>query len=338
MAATQVDLVSEASESPAPDTAPDTPFLQDVSKELEGSETKDTMMYEDDLAEDRDPAATPVEVLAEDRDPAATPVEVPSVADGAADTKDDNAVVQPDQQQQPQQPAQQPAQQHVQPAQQPAQQHVQPAQQPFQQHMQLVPDTPVSDIGNSSDAGSTSSMARPKNITVSSADCIGIGFDQLVNMIMICLKCKYPIDEKHRARCWGKKNGDVQWICRVCNNIYSMVKKRLDMDCLEEAGLQLHLVNGDTAVAFYKHAREVLGDNVNWQDLKKLIIQDLLQRKIRRDSLQVSLEQLPLSVWATRGFDIEAIKKGGRKFAHPDFGEVWSTPLKTHCIENVTLA
>ena len=199
-------------------------------------------------------------------------------------------------------------------------------------------DTPASDNGNSSDIGSTSSRARPKKIQVSSADCMGIGFDELEASSVICLKCKYPIHEQYRARSWGKKNGQLQWICRVCNNVYSMVKKKLDMESLEEAGLELDFIKGDTAEAFYKHAHDVLGDTVKWQDLKELICQDLSRRKISRDTLLVSQEQLPLPVWATRGFDVEAIQRGGRKFAHPDFGEVWSTPLKTVNTETVTMA
>jgi hypothetical protein len=79
-------------------------------------------------------------------------------------------------------------------------------------------------------------------------------------------------------------------------------------------------------------------ETLNWQRIKELVIQDLSSRKISRESLVVSQEQLPLSVWATRGFDVEAIKAGGRRFPHPDFGEVWSTPLKTLNTETVTTA
>ena len=200
----------------------------------------------------------------------------------------------------------------------------------------------TSDNGHSTDISSTSSKDRPNKIQVTSADRMGIGFDELEAHLekVICLKCKYPIQEEYRARTWSKKGGQLQWICRVCNNIYSMLKKKLDMESLEEAGLQLNFINGANAEAFYKHAHEALGadETLNWQSIKELVIQDLSSRKISRESLVVSQEQLPLSVWATRGFDVEAIKAGGRRFPHPDFGEVWSTPLKTLNTETVTTA
>lgn len=183
-------------------------------------------------------------------------------------------------------------------------------------------------------------VPRPKTWNLTAGDMEGIGFDQIQSAPVICIKCKYPISEPFKARKFGKQGQGLTFVCRLCGNIISMVYRKLDIHNLDEAGLELSFLKGSEAESFFAQAQAAIGDSptLQWEKLRECLIQHFVSRKVSRRSILVEEEQLPLSVWATRGFDVEAIKRGGRCFPHPDFGEVWTTPLKTISNEQVTIA
>ena len=205
--------------------------------------------------------------------------------------------------------------------------------------------------GNASNASSSPSTVAPlqlavaspapRHVTLTTADTVGIGFDQIDGTKMTCIKCKYPVAEPFRAKKLGKQ-GDksFKWICRVCNNVMTMVYKHLNVDSLEEAGMQLDFISGTDAESFFRQAHEACSDgkDLRWQTVREWVISLFITRKTTKDSVLVSEAQLPLSVWKQQGFDIEAIRRGGRRFPHPDFGEVWTTPLKTISTEQLSIS
>jgi hypothetical protein len=183
-------------------------------------------------------------------------------------------------------------------------------------------------------------VPRPKTWNLTAGDMEGIGFDQINSAPVTCIKCKYPISEPFKARKFGKQGQNLTFVCRLCGNIISMVYRKLDIHNLDEAGMELSFLKGSEADSFFAQAKAAIGDSptLQWDKLRECLIQHFVSRKISRRSILVEQEQLPLSVWATRGFDVEAIKRGGSCFPHPDFGEVWTTPLKTISHEQVTIA
>lgn len=194
----------------------------------------------------------------------------------------------------------------------------------------------------SSAAGSTKDGIGPRitpgHWNLSAMDMIGVGFEQIVSVPVTCIKCKYPIAEPMRARKFGKQGADPTFVCRLCGNIIAMVYKKLDINNLEESGLELSFLKGCDVESFFCQAQKAIGDDatLQWSKLRECLIRHFVERKVHRATNLISQEQLPLSVWAARGFDVEAIKRGKRCFPHPDFGEVWATPLKTISHEQVT--
>jgi len=195
---------------------------------------------------------------------------------------------------------------------------------------------------NGSAAGSTQDAIAPRitpgHWQLSAMDMIGVGFGQIEEVPVTCVKCKYPIAEPMRARKFGKQGGEPSFVCRLCGNIIAMVYKKLDINNLEESGLELSFLKGNEVESFFAQAKLSVGDDatLQWSKLRECLIRHFVERKVHRATNLISQEQLPLSVWAARGFDVEAIKRGKRCFPHPDFGEVWSTPLKTISHEQVT--
>jgi hypothetical protein len=183
-------------------------------------------------------------------------------------------------------------------------------------------------------------VPRRKKWNLTAGDMEGIGFDQINSVPVTCIKCKYPIAEPFKARKFGKQGQNVTFVCRLCGNIIQMVHRKLDINNLDEGGLELSFLKGSEVESFFAQAHAAIGDSptLQWEKLRECLIQHFVSRKVSRRSILVEQEQLPLSVWATRGFDVEAIKRGGRCFPHPDFGEVWTTPLKTISNEQVTIA
>lgn len=189
----------------------------------------------------------------------------------------------------------------------------------------------------SSEAGDTTPNRKMK-LNLSAGDMIGVGFDQINRIPVTCIKCKYPIAEPFKARKFGKQGDDPTFVCRLCGNILTMVYRKLDIHSLDEAGLELSFLKGREVDSFFAQAHAAIGpdETLEWGTLRECLIQHFVTRKVSKSSVVIDQRQLPLSVWATQGFDVEAIKKGGRCFPHPDFGEVWTTPLKTISHEQVT--
>ncbi len=157
----------------------------------------------------------------------------------------------------------------------------------------------------------------------------------------LCVKCRYPVVDVFRARKWGKQK-DTQlptFCCRVCNNAMTQMSKNLNLAELEDAGLSLASLPAAEITAFYAKVYEQHGNNeeLSWAALKELLIESLTQSRLSRSRVRMDNEELPLSVWKTRGFDIDQIQQSGTSSPHPVFGEVWSVPLRTKTTEELSL-
>ncbi len=151
---------------------------------------------------------------------------------------------------------------------------------------------------------------------------------------VLCVKCTYPVRDMLKCRVWGKKRGTetATFCCRVCNNAMSLVSKKLDAEEMALEGLDItNLPDQDSKTFFQKVATCVDAEgNLRWADVKRLLLDMFTNQKMKSvDVVSFSEEELPLSVWKTRGFDIDQIVEGGKRSSHPVSKEVWSVPLKT---------
>ncbi len=183
-------------------------------------------------------------------------------------------------------------------------------------------------------------MSMHKTSAVDTTKSMQAQLDEMENR-PLCVKCRYPVQNVFRARKWGKdKDSQLPtFCCRVCNSAMTQMSKKLNLAELDEAGLSLAALPASEIQAFYAKVYELHDENdeVSWSTLKELLIETLTQNRLSRSRVRMSNEELPLSVWQTRGFDIIKIQESGTRTSHPVFGEVWSVPLRTRDTEEVSL-
>lgn len=167
--------------------------------------------------------------------------------------------------------------------------------------------------------------------------------DMADGTFVLCVKCKYPVTDTFRARIWGKKKGEgsATFCCRTCNNVMSLVSKKLDSEEMALMDLDINSLPSSEAESFFQQVTKCLDadGNLSWAAIKKLLLEMFTNQKMKSvDTVSFSEEELPLSVWKTRGFDVTEIMQGGKKSPHPVFKEVWSVPLKTTKHDEVTFS
>lgn len=155
----------------------------------------------------------------------------------------------------------------------------------------------------------------------------------------LCVKCHYPVHEVFRAKVYGKKGNVPTLVCRKCNNAMTMLAKRVDVGKMGEAGLDIASFTEEEAETFFREAGRCVDESgaLVWAALRNHVCATFTHRKMSSISISLSERELPLSVWAKKGFDVSLIQSSGKKCAHPVFGEVWSVPLKTTTQDEVIL-
>lgn len=141
----------------------------------------------------------------------------------------------------------------------------------------------------------------------------------------ICFQCAYPIKDIYRAIIRRKTKAQPEkWICRCCNCISTMVSRNIGP--LPE----LNTMSAGEQQAVYRDAQELMPDGaqLSWARLRGVIVNHLQKKLLQEDSVQVSEEALPLSVWEKQGYDIGLIEQFGESESHPIFGIVYKVPLK----------
>ena len=153
-----------------------------------------------------------------------------------------------------------------------------------------------------------------------------------------CTKCTYPIDDILRAKLYGKQSGCPTFICRGCNCLITMVSKHMDLPQLADAGLSFaSLQMTTTGKEFFKQAKEAADQHgrLAWNQVRELLTSALTERRMQVVKIKYTDKEWPLSVWVTKGFDAEDLKKNGTLVDHPVFKDVYRAPLKQTCRANV---
>ena len=153
-----------------------------------------------------------------------------------------------------------------------------------------------------------------------------------------CTKCTYPIDDIFRAKLYGKQSGVPTFICRSCNNVITMVGKHMDLNQLASSGISFGSLQGTTTGdEFFKQAKEAADQHgrLAWNQVRELLTTALTERRAYVVTVLYVDKEWPLSVWMTKGFNEEEIKKNGTHVKHPVFSDVYKVTLKETSRANV---
>ena len=101
------------------------------------------------------------------------------------------------------------------------------------------------------------------------------------------------------------KKGHVQLVCRVCHNVVTQLYKNLDLHALNWKSIPQ-----ETMVDFFKKAKELQssGGKLGFGKLKTLVEQTLVESEKQIVATRVQGKFLPLSVWQSKGYDVDRIK------------------------------
>ena len=139
----------------------------------------------------------------------------------------------------------------------------------------------------------------------------------------LCAKCKYPVDP---FRAVHKNKSKARYICKGCNNISTMLTRRLQWPLDQYKDL-----SASEQVEFWRNCKQTASDDECFQygKIRGCVISSLTVNKIHQEEAKVTEEFLPLSVWESRGFPAAVIQAKGKTEVNPVLGLCYSCPLKT---------
>ncbi|OLQ12042.1 hypothetical protein AK812_SmicGene4070 [Symbiodinium microadriaticum] len=130
-----------------------------------------------------------------------------------------------------------------------------------------------------------------------------------------CRKCRLPKPLEQ-----GRKHG-LHFLCKKCESLERMVARTLgDVE-------QLKKLSKDRQEAFFReHSEKPEHERTNWQTVRACLVSQLVVEVTSEwDSGEVG-EWLPESVWVTRGFLSESVKKCDSREC-PKLGTVYQVPV-----------
>ena len=135
----------------------------------------------------------------------------------------------------------------------------------------------------------------------------------------VCSKCKVPVDPL-RAQLTGKSSGC--WKCPKCN--CRMVKLHRQFGGWPPEDFEDLMPEAQTD--FWRT------DANSPQELRKLVVDTLLKRRVESNVAARGGEFLPLSVYAARGFDVSAIERNCQETEqHIVFGKTYKVDIHSVC-------
>lgn len=123
-----------------------------------------------------------------------------------------------------------------------------------------------------------------------------------------CNRCKQVMPDGPRNRV--TKKGHISTVCRVCHNVVTQLYKNLDLQALNWKSLP-----EEQMVDFFKKAKslQASGGKLGFGKLKTLVEQTLVESEKQIVATRVQGKFLPLSVWQSKGYDVDQIKKTAQK-------------------------
>jgi len=146
------------------------------------------------------------------------------------------------------------------------------------------------------------------------------------SMTPCCIKCQLPTDVlKAIIKCKSTPTRAAKFVCRSCNNVQTMINRKLCMD----GELSLSNLNPAVAADFWRKAGSCKDDDrLVYERIRNVLTEVWTQQKIQENSNKVSTEFLPLGVWAARGFPIEEIRSYNLTKLNPALGLCYGVPVQ----------
>lgn len=146
-----------------------------------------------------------------------------------------------------------------------------------------------------------------------------------------CRKCLMPCTLENLVN-KTKAEGRVNVVCKGCNSATTMLSRRLGQ-------WPVPAFNGltqDQQVGFWKQCHNIIQrqGRLDYGSIRACLSISLAERQSEIAKAKFTSEYLPLSVWTTRGFKEEDVRKG-LKEDHPLLGETFAVPLKTVSKEHI---
>ena len=134
----------------------------------------------------------------------------------------------------------------------------------------------------------------------------------------VCQKCQTECDP-YKAQI--KSKGSQKFVCNLCNSRQVQISKMFGKFPQEE----FSELSQDQMVEFWRQAR----DADKTPRLKMLFVDTLVKKRVDKATASVEGKYLPLSVYATQGFDTAQIEeKCTDTQQHPIFGLTYRVPIR----------
>ena len=144
-------------------------------------------------------------------------------------------------------------------------------------------------------------------------------------------KCCAKCSQQFPASALVQKSTNYH-LCPPCNRL-SAYLARLELPSA------FHTLSDTELASFYAGARETVqatgNGRLKFEVVKATVQKSLEQVFTARETQSVGSDQVPLSVWAARGWDVAVVVAGGTKHKDEKLGEVWSLPIRSETSEKV---
>lgn len=146
-----------------------------------------------------------------------------------------------------------------------------------------------------------------------------------------CRKCMMPCNVENVVN-KTKAEGRVNVVCRGCNSATTMLSRHLGQWPVPAfSGL-----TQEQQIGFWKQCHDIIQNQgrLDYGSIRACLTISLTERRSEVASAKFTSEYLPVSVWTTRGFKEEDVRKGLKEI-HPLLGETSAVPLKTVSKEHI---
>ena len=121
-----------------------------------------------------------------------------------------------------------------------------------------------------------------------------------------CSHCRMPVESDPKTVIRKKGHQNLQ--CRTCHNVVSLLYRRLDMKNFDD---WKGLTPAQVETFFRKAGRCVnLQGNLDFEKIRGCLIDQISEVERHVQETKMKGKYLPLRVWKTQGYDVEAIERG----------------------------
>ena len=138
-----------------------------------------------------------------------------------------------------------------------------------------------------------------------------------------CNRCKAEVDP---LRCIVKSKSSQVFYCHGCNNTCCMLSRKMNWPPVEFT----QLPDADQEKFFQDAAKlQADGGRLSYGKLRGSLKGTFVTTTIRQSAAHVNTEDLPMSVWISRGWEESHIRRTCIKKDDAIHGEVWAVPVRS---------